>query len=157
MTDPTDALISFQEALRLGNLDLQRGELDSDLVVHLDHPIGKARFTYGYISGTTVTALAIFALVEPLGGLPCFHVGVAVPEPFRDKGLAKKIIAAGIAELRHGMARNKVTALAFEAIVSKTNHPSKKVADEIFSKTPKEVTDEFSGEPALQYVLKFTS
>jgi hypothetical protein len=36
MTDPFDALTSFQQALANGEIDLQAGELDPDLFVYVD-------------------------------------------------------------------------------------------------------------------------
>jgi len=87
-------------------------------------------------------------------GLPCFQVGVAVPEAYRGKGHAKSIVAAAIAELRHGLSRNKISSFYVEAIVSIDNEPSKRVAEATTSATPVAVTDEVSGLPALHYVRK---
>jgi hypothetical protein len=40
MTDPIEALVLFQQALRAGVLEPQPGELDPQLFAHLDHPNG---------------------------------------------------------------------------------------------------------------------
>jgi hypothetical protein len=91
-----------------------------------------------------------------MNGLPCFQAGVAVPEAHRGRGNAKSVLAAAIAELRHGLSRNKITSFYVEAIVSIDNEPSKRVAESTISATPVEV-NEFSGLPALQYVRKIVA
>ena len=154
MTDPFDALTSFQQALLDGEVSLQAGELDPDLFLHVDHPAGVPRFTYVRLDRQTVTALAIMVTTEPMNGLPCFQAGVAVPEAYRRKGHAKSVVAAAIAELRHGLSRNKISSFYVEAIVSIDNEPSKRVAESAISATPVAVTDVFSGLPALHYVRK---
>jgi hypothetical protein len=154
MTDPFDALTSFQQALLDGEITLQAGELDPHLFLHVDHPTGVPRFSYVRIDGQSVTALAIMVATEPMHGLPCFQVGVAVPEAYRGKGRAKSVVAAAIAELMHGLSRNKISSFYVEAIVSIDNEPSKRVAESTISATPVAVTDEVSGLPALHYVRK---
>jgi hypothetical protein len=154
MTDPFDALTSFQQALLDGEISLRAGELDPDLFLHVDHPTGVPRFTYVRLARQSVTALAIMIQTEPMHGLPCFQVGVAVLEAQRGKGHAKSVVAAAIAELRHGLSRNKISSFYVEAIVSIHNEPSKRVAESTLSTTPVAVTDEVSGLPALQYVRK---
>ncbi len=154
MTDPADALTSFQEALLAGQVDLQKCDLDRNLFVHLDRPQGITRFTYVRLEGQTVTAMALLVMTEPMNGLPCAQAGVAVPEAYRGKGYAKSVLSAAIAELKHGLARNKIPTFYVEAIVSVDNEPSKRVAEATISKTPTPVTDQFSGLPALHFVLK---
>lgn len=154
MTDPFDALTSFQQVLLDGEINLQACELDPELFVHLDRPTDVPRFTYVRLDRQTVTALAIIVPIEPMHGLPCFHVGVAVPEAHRGKGYATSVISAAIEELRHGLARNKIPSFYIEAIVSVDNEPSKRVAASTISTTPVPVTDQFSGLPALHYLRK---
>jgi hypothetical protein len=89
----------------------------------------------------SVTAFANVVMTEPMHGLPRFEVGVAVPEAYRGKGHAKSIVAAAIAELRHGLARNNISSFYVEAIVSIDNEPSKRVAAATISATPVAVTD----------------
>jgi predicted GNAT family acetyltransferase len=129
-------------------------ELDRNLFMHFDEPTGIPRITYVRLDGQTVTALALMVRTEPMHGLPCFQAGVAVPEAYRGKGHAKSVLAAAIAELRHGLSRNKISSFYVEAIVSTDNEPSKLVAEATISATPVAVTDEGSGLPALQYVRK---
>jgi hypothetical protein len=156
MTDPFDALTSFQQALFDGEISLQVGELDPGLFLHADHPNGVPRFTYVRLDRQSVTASANLIQTEPMHGIPCFQVGVAVPEANRGRGYAKSIVAAAIAELRHGLSRNKISSFYVEAIVSIDNEPSKRVAESTISATPVAVTDEVSGLPALHYVRKIS-
>lgn len=46
MTDPMDALNSFQQAFRAKVLELENGALDPTILVHFDRPAGDPRFTY---------------------------------------------------------------------------------------------------------------
>jgi hypothetical protein len=155
MTDPMDALLSFQQALLRGEICLRAGELDPNLYVHADNPApGVTRISYVRLDDQTVKAFANFVLTEPIDGFPCFQVGVAVPLAYRGKGYAKSTVAAAINELKNGLSRNKTPSFYVEAIVSIDNEPSKRVAEATVSSSPTAVTDEFSGLPALQYVRK---
>lgn len=154
MTDPSNALASFQEATRVNALALQRGALDRDLFAHLDHPNGAMRLSYARFEGRVVTAFANFSSCDPVEGLPCFQAGVAVPVRYRGKGRAKDILQAAIREMAAGLGRNGVPAFYLEAIVHVDNHASRRVAEAVFSPEPTSVTDEFSGEPALQFLRR---
>ena len=156
MTDPHDSLPSFQRALRDGELIVQKGALDRELIVHLDHPAPRVnRMTYAKLDGKKVVGLVQLVPAELLNGLPCFQAGVAVAKKYRRKGHAKRLVAAAIAELKHGLAQDaKIKSFYVEAIVSVENEPSKRLAAATISKEPTTVTDELSGQPALQYVLK---
>jgi hypothetical protein len=154
MTDPFAALESFQEALASGGLVLRRGAIDPELFVHVDHPNGFPRFTYVRLDHRTVTALVMFVRVDPLKGSPCFQIGYAVPENYRAQGRAKDIVVAAIAELKRGLTANGVPGFYIEAIVGTDNEPSIRVAAATISTSPVQITDHFSGLPALHYVLK---
>jgi hypothetical protein len=154
MTDPSDALTSFQQALRDGLIEVHAGTIDPELYVHLDHPNGTPRFTYGRHKGDVITALVVLAMCEPIDGVPCFQIGYAVPEDYRSQGRAKSIVDAAIAELKHGLGRNKIDSFYVEAIVGVDNEASKRVATTTISTTPVAVTDKYSGLPALQYLRK---
>lgn len=154
MTDPFAALESFQEAFANCGLPLQRGSIDTELFVYVDHPTGTRRFTYIRLDCRTVTALVMFALAEPLEGTPCFQIGYAVPERYRRQGRAKDIVLAAIAELKNGLTRSGVPTFYIEAVVGIDNEPSKRIAAATISTSPVAITDHFSGLPALQYILK---
>lgn len=155
MTDPTQALQSFQGALKSGLItNLQRGALDPKIYVHLDEPNGLPRFTYVRLEGKIVTALVMLVRVEPLDGLPCFQIGYAVPEKYRKQGRARSCIVAAISELAAGLGRNGIPAFYVEAVVGADNEPSMRVAEKVLSSSPKPITDQFSGEAALHYVKR---
>jgi hypothetical protein len=154
MTDPSDALKSFQQALVDGQIQLQRGQIDPELFVHLDRPNDQPRFTYVRLQLQTVTALVILVISDPIEGKPCFQIGYAVPEAYRSQGRANNAVCAAIIELKHGLARNKISTFYVEAIVGTDNEASKHVAAATISTTPVEVTDQVSGLPALHYVRK---
>lgn len=152
MTDPMNALKSFQEVLAAGGISPERGRLHSDLLVLLDHPNGAPRFTYALIDGGSVIALATFAPADPMEGSPCFNVGYAVDESHRSRGRGKQVVRKAFDELTSGFKNAGVPHLYVEAIVSASNEASKKVASEVFSNSPTPCTDSVSGQPALQYV-----
>jgi hypothetical protein len=152
MTDPMDALTSFQGALRDGEIDPHRGEIHSDLLVLVDQPRGVPRFTYALTEGGHVVALAIFVLAEPVNGSPCFNAGYAVDPAFRSKGYGKVVVQRAFDELTNGFKRTNMPHLYVEAIVSTSNEPSNKLAQGLFSSTPSECTDGESGQPAFQYL-----
>ncbi len=152
MTNPMDALISFQQALRDREISPQKGELDSDLLVLVDHPNSVPRFTYALVEKNKVVALAIFVLVDPIEGSPCFNAGYAVEPAFRSQGYGTTVVQKAFDELTNGFKRAKMPHLYVEAIVSTSNEPSKRLARNLFSSAPEECTDGASGQPALQYV-----
>jgi len=156
MTDPFEGLVSFQQALLNGEIRLQRGEIHLDVFLHVDYPRGDdvPRFTYVRLDGQEVTAFANMVPAGLVHDLPCFQVGVAVPEVYRGRGYAKGIVAAAIAELRNGLLRNNIRSFYVEAVVSVDNDPSKRVASSTISSTSTEITDEVSGLPALRYLRK---
>lgn len=154
-TDPTDGMVSFQQALLDGEIDLRPGELDPDLFVHADNPTpGVARITYVRLDRQTVKAFASIVATEPMEGLPCFQVGVAVPVPYRGKGYAKSIVAAAIAELKNGLSRSRIPAFYVESVVGTDNEPSMRVSAATISPSPTAITDNVSGLPALHYIRK---
>jgi hypothetical protein len=154
MTDPSQAMQSFQQALRHGGIQLQPGVLDSEIYVYFDQPNGGSRFTYVRLEGTTVTAFVEFAQCEAIEGTLCFGIGYAVPEAYRNRGGAKDAIRAAVSEMQHGLGRIGLSAFYVEAIVGADNKPSQRVAEQVISDTPVAVTDQVSGLPALQYVRK---
>jgi hypothetical protein len=154
MTDPLAALNSFQEVFETEGILLQRGVIDPELYVHVDHPNGSTRFTYVRLDHRTVTALVMFASVSSYEGLPCFQLGYAVPEKFRAQGRAREIVNAAIAELKRGLTANRVPAFYVEAVVGTDNEYSMRVATATISTTPAPITDAFSGLPALRYIRK---
>jgi hypothetical protein len=154
MIDPSIALQSFQQGLRLGGITLRRGELDKDLYVYVDESDGQRRFTYVRLEGRTVTAFVELGWCEPIKGTPCLAIGYAVPEAYRSQGRAKEAVKAALAEMQNGLGRNGISVFYVEAIVGADNKPSQRVAEQVISDKPVPVTDRISGLPALQYVRR---
>ena len=157
LTDPTSAMVSFQQAIGDGEIALQRAALDRDVFVYMDKlPSGETRFAYARMNGRVVLAFANFVTGGFEKGLPVFQVGVAVPESERGKGRAKHIVAAGIAELKHGLSRARPGSEFYvEAVIGLDNIASQCVAAAVISSdAPEPITDSVSGLPALHYMRK---
>jgi hypothetical protein len=152
LTDPSDALTSFQQALLNGEVQLQRGELDTDIFVHLDRPAGSPRFTYARVDRKTVTAPVILVCVDPIDGVPCFQIGYAVPPTHRNKGRAKD--APRSPSFGMGCQGTRCPRSTSKRSSAATNEASQRIAAATLSDAPTEVTDSVSGLPALHYVRK---
>jgi hypothetical protein len=152
MTDPSDALVSFQQALADGEIAPQKCELHGDLVVHVDSPSGIHRFTYALVKGSRVVAVAIFAQADPIEGHLCFNTGYAVDQASRSRGYGGEITQKAFDELTNGFRRAGIPHLYVEAIVSTENEHSNKLASKLFSANPKACTDSVSGQLAYQYI-----
>src|ERR1700751_6138911 len=100
MTDPSQAMQSFQQALRRGEIQLQPGVLDRNIYVYVDHPNGGSRLTYVRLEGKTVTAFVEFAQGEAIDGTVCFARGYAEPEAYRNQGRAKDAIRVALSEMQ---------------------------------------------------------
>jgi hypothetical protein len=157
MVDPSGALPLFQRAMDARQIELQRCTFDPNLYLAVDQPGGRTRFCYMRFQDSTITALAMFAAVQPLDDLPCFQMGIAVPLTFRRQGLGQSTVKAGIVELKAGLARVPIPEFFLEAVVSVNNEPSKRIAVSALAVEPKPITDKFSGEPALLYVARIGS
>lgn len=152
MTDPMNSLISFQQALRTGEIAPQPAELHNDLIVLLDQLNGNMRFTYALVKDRRVVAVAIFVLGDPMNGAPCFNTGYAVDVAHRSRGYGKEVVQKAFDELINGFQRAKIPHMYVEAIVSTSNEHSKALATSLFSPTPEPCIDGVSGKPALQYM-----
>ncbi len=154
MTDPMNALEQLQIALDKGVVQLTPCEIHKELGVIADQPNGTPRFTYALMKKGKVQGVSLFALAEPIEGLPCFNIGYAVIENVRGKGIASELVRKGIDKLRNGFKRNGIAEFYIEAVVSVTNEPSNRLASKLISDTPKSGSDCFSGEESFQYVRK---
>ncbi|WP_411902745.1 GNAT family N-acetyltransferase [Methylorubrum thiocyanatum] len=154
MTDPTPAMVSFEQALKAGYIKPRRCELDPELYAHYDEPHGVERWAFVRLDGTTVTAFVNAMPAEPVDGHGCLQLGCAVPAPFRRRGLATSTLKAAIAELRHRFGRSGIGIFYVEGIVNVENVASRRASERAISANPVEVTDRLSGLPALQYLLK---
>lgn len=155
MIDPTDALNSLQDALKAKAVQMQPCTLYTNVNVLLDQPDGKtSRFTYAQIEDDKVKAIALIVQADFIERIPCFQVGYAVEAGSRNRGLGFTILQQALDEFRHGMSRTPLKEFYAEAIVSKDNIASHRIASKLISDTPETVHDEISNEPALQYLTK---
>jgi hypothetical protein len=61
LTDPTSAMVSFQQAIRDGTIALARAALDRDVFVYMDKlPGGHTRFVYARMNRQIVLPFANF-------------------------------------------------------------------------------------------------
>ena len=157
IVNPMDALKTFEPALKRGELQVEPGRLDPSLIVHHDRPNGEMRMSYAKMNGSTVSALAIIIPADRHEGLPVFQIGYAVPQHLRKRGLAKSIAQSAMDEFTAGMAGAGIKHFFFEAVVGVKNIGSQKVAAHVIGGDPKEITDENSGEAALQYFVEVGS
>lgn len=155
MTDPSNAMHSFQEELKSGRIKIQPGDIYPTLYFYGDN-IGdrKFRLTYVTLENMIVTAFVNFVLCAPIEKIPCLQIGYAVPEAYRNQNRAKEAIRMAIIEAQHGLKRNAIATFYVEAIIGVHNIASQRVAEKVISDTPMSITDEFSGLPALQYLRK---
>lgn len=152
MTDPMNALVSFKDALAVGSISPQRGEIHRDVLVLLDKPNGETRLTYALVKNRKVVALTTVIPADPMNGYPCFNAGYAVDLDSRSKGYGKEIVQKAFDELANGFKRSGVPHLYVEAIVSTENQHSNMLASRLFSGSPSACTDSESGQAAFQYV-----
>lgn len=150
IANPMDALVSLQREVRRG-MPTNPTELSLGVRVVLDQPNGVIRYTYARIEHGRVKSIAIFVHHEPINGVPCFNLGYAVPEAYRNRGWAGMIIEQGIQELRRGLGRHGAKSFYIEAVVGTDNLASQRVASKIISDSPVPGTDAESGESVLQY------
>lgn len=152
MPDLMVPLLSLQEEFDRGTIASEPCALSKHYQMIFQDFNGVKRFTYAKVIAGKVQALAIFALSEPIDGLPCFNVGYAVKPDLRGHGLGVEAVNAGIAELKNGFGRAvRGKSFYLEAVVEVSNQPSIRVAENLFSAPGKPIVDAFSKRPALYF------
>lgn len=154
IVDPYIGFVSYQKALLDGSIRPTPCESHPELFVMHDEPEpGVQRLTYAFNSGTVSKAYAVYIQADFLDGKPCFGVGYATAEHFRNQGLATEIVTASMKELHQGMSRHlREPGFYVEAIIGTDNTASQKVASRTLSNSPDSIEDDESGLPALHYV-----
>ena len=109
MTNPHDALVSFQKEFKLGRIRVKAAPTNPEIFIHVDFPDGNPRFAYVTLEGKTVTAFVALAEIEKIDGVQCIQVGWAVPEKFRGKCRAKELVKAALADLKIGVVNEMPT------------------------------------------------
>lgn len=154
MTDPTTALLSFQQALADEKISPSPGRWNPDLQVLQDEPNGCLRVTHAKIVGTTAQGIVEYFIVQPVGGIPCFQIGYAVAPSFRRQGIATALLRESMEELKRELQSVGLHEYYLEAVVGVQNVASNKIATLLLSTNPDSITDGVSGEPAFQYLKK---
>ena len=93
MTDPLNALQSFQQALLRGEIQPQRGVLDKNIYVYVDQPEGETRFTYVRLEGKTVTAFVSSLRASLLKGRRVSLLVMPFPNHIETKDAQRKLSA----------------------------------------------------------------
>lgn len=152
IVNPMDALPSFQIGILTGEIELVRGSVDQTLFAYVDNPDGtRPRYSYARLEDGRVMALAMATHAGAENGVHFMQIGYAVPEDLRGQGRAKEIARAVIAELRNGLGEAGVESFYVEAVAGVDNLASQRVAAAVIGGEPTPITDENSGEAALQY------
>ena len=158
--DPLQSLLGFQEALTSGDIQPYLSTLYPDLIVlhddttGTDETTGSLRSTYALMEGKVVKAIAVYFLDKSMDNIPCFDVGYAVAEPYRQQGNAHAVVEKSLTQHQHEM-RGQVLKLYVEAIVPNSNIASQKVAARALSPSPTEIVDGVSGQASQQYLRLF--
>lgn len=154
LVDPHVGFVSFQQALRDGAISPTLCGGHSDLYLMMDEPEeGVRRLTYAVISGNVAKAYAVYIQAQDLEGKPCFGVGYATDEKYRNQGVAGALVSASMTELHRGISPYlRAPGIYVEAIVGLDNPASQKVASRTLSTKPELIKDHYSGEPALHYI-----
>ncbi|MBM6634607.1 GNAT family N-acetyltransferase [Leclercia adecarboxylata] len=151
MVDPSDSLISFQDALTNKLITLSSCVVHPEMKVLFDDAEGTPRITYALLDGVKVKGIAIYIPAEPIDGMTCFGLGYAVAEQYRKQGVATEIVQKSLDEIHAGFKKN-MPKFYVEAIVGVDNHGSNKVASRLISEKPTACDETYSGKPAQQYL-----
>lgn len=119
--------------------------------MHVDEVNSEKRLTYTIFDGNIPKGILQIAMNGWENDILYFQLGIAIGNEYRNKGIGYEISQKGINEFIYNMQVAKVQKLGIEAVVSKSNIASQKLAAKIFHNTPNEIIDKYSGEEALQY------
>lgn len=158
MADPYQGMVSFQQGLRAGILELSLVPEHQDLYIHFDEPApGIGRLTYVRLTEDRKTVKAFLACV--MNGLvddfPCVAVGYAAPEDMRNQGFVKQIFRDVIQDQICQAGRMGHTHIYIEAVVDVSNVPSQRVAEAVLGVERESITDSASNRPAYRYTAHF--
>ena len=154
MPDIEAAMHSFEKALEGGVISIKNCEFEKNLFLHLDQPNREVRLTYVRLDRGMVTTMVQIVPAEPYEGDRVFNVSWSVPRELRTQGRATQTFLAALREFRHGMTRSGLKAFWIEAVVGQDNVASQRVAEKVITAQPIPITDDFAGEPALQYLRR---
>lgn len=151
MTNPHNALLSYQDVYANGHIDPHPCDLHPELAVLMDDANGSPRVTYSLIESGVVQAIVIYIAGTCVDGIPCFDLGYAVAQNFRCQGIASEVLQKSVAEMRNGLWQC-MRKFYIRAVIGTSNIASQRVARHIFKSCPEQTTDGVSGQPALAYL-----
>jgi len=157
MTDPQIAMLSFQEGLTNGIVEVGPISGHPNLYSHFDVPApGVKRLTYVRLTEDrrTVTAFVCCVPNGTVDGHPCISVGYAVPVENRNQGLAKHLLQVVLEDHAIQAQRNGLSAIYIESIIDRNNLPSQRVTESVFKVPREEIIDKESGVPAYRYTKR---
>ncbi|MGF6180881.1 RimJ/RimL family protein N-acetyltransferase [Massilia sp. UYP32] len=157
MADPNVGMVSFQQALRQGILQLAPVKGHSDLYSHFDVPApGVGRLTYVRLDkARNVKAFVACIMNGTVDGYPCVSLGYAVPEDMRAQGLAKQIVEDVIHDTLLQVGKTGARVVYIEAITDVENVASQRVAEATLEAERESITDGESGRPAYRYTQRY--
>ena len=150
MVDPHIGLVSYQAALVQGLIHPIPCKLHRDLTVLFDDAPDGKRITYALMTGSTVKAMVIYTPNGSADEKPYFQVGYAVAKAFRMQGIAKRALQMSLEEITEGF-RASIPSFYIEAVVSRSNTASLRIAEAVIGGLPEEIIDQHSGENSLRY------
>jgi predicted acetyltransferase len=158
MADPHIGMISFQQALLKGILQLGPVMNYPNLYSHFDVPApGVNRLTYVRLDESRRKVMAFVSCIMngTVEGYPCVSLGYAVPEDLRKQGLAQQIVRDVIQDTIVQVGKAGAKAVYVEAIVDAENIASQRVAEAVLEVERESITDGESGRPAYRYTARY--
>jgi RimJ/RimL family protein N-acetyltransferase len=152
MADPMAALRTLQPAIDTGGVILRPCARDKTMSIILDFAGDEPRTTYVILEARRAKCIVQFVHAYPVDGIPCLSIGYATMDDARGRGLASAAVVNAIDDMRAGLRKHGVERFYVEAIVSTSNEASKKVAERALGPAVQSGTDQFSGEPIVQFL-----
>ncbi|MEP4921968.1 MAG: GNAT family N-acetyltransferase [Roseibium sp.] len=152
-----DSLTGLNAALKAGAIKLQPTGTDPKVLLHADNPEGTPRLSFVRMKGAHATAIAVIVITEPLDNLPVIHIGCAVREDQRGKGLGRHVLTVALEDFRTSMATKGLTDYWIESLVEADNAASVAMTAKVLGIEPEEVTDDETGEPSFRFLKRVSS
>lgn len=149
-----DALEGLNAALKVGEIKLRPTGTDPKVLLHADNPEGTPRLSFVRMKGAHATAIAVIVITEPLNNLPVIHIGCAVREDQRGKGLGRHVLTVALEDFRTSMAVKGLTEYWIESLVEADNAASVAMTKKVLGIEPEEVTDDETDEPSFRFLKR---
>jgi hypothetical protein len=130
-TMASEAMHQFLYAVDNRLIELMPGSVHTDIKVHVDHPMGETRLTYGYIVDGQIESVIVFTVSGAYKGKLCFDTGYSTMPSSQGKGYVSIALKKCLDELTNGLKRNGIDEFYIEMKVDKGNLPSNIIASRI--------------------------